>query len=401
MDVSTGVEKNQKRARKGEFMRNKDVKQLIRKAAFSDMPDVRNRIDLNVIPEYVDKPIKRSHNPFFSFNQVLKFASVLLLFGLTSLFVYQQLTNPIVEVMAMETEAELIGFPAISGSSLLIESEVSDLSYREAIPLVETTSPEIESYLTQLNPYINAMESMIGDKTSLQYSLESNGNDYQYQITYVSSDLLENEVTYVLYYNKTKLADVADAYQLDGVMVIGDRELTLTGRLIQTKTVTKTRWEISTSEDEVLVVDDVTTDRVQQFRYQRFEGDVLQETASLTLKLENNDVSGELSFEDNDTTVTYQMSRYKKNTANAIQIAYALRKGSLIEEGELSVSATEDESGISEYHIVITPRGSQASTTIVNTRRKSKNANDSTPGNDDSPGRSDNRSTGKNSFFLV
>ena len=116
-------------------MRYKDIKTLIKSNAIKSMPDVFDKIDLDQIMDDFVPVKKRKKIHTFNLNTVLKFASLLLILTISSIFVINQLLNSDNQVFAMESEAEIIGFSSISAASFLDENEIVDISLPLAYPV--------------------------------------------------------------------------------------------------------------------------------------------------------------------------------------------------------------------------------------------------------------------------
>lgn len=388
MDLPKSFKENKKIIKRGAIMRNKDVKMLIKKAALKSMPEVIDKIDLDlVMDDYIERPFKRK-TISFNFTKVMKFASLILIFSITSIFIYQQLQNPSSEIMAMETEAELIGFPAISGATLLDELALSDLSMDIALPLeMMPQTTLIENELTEFNRYMMAMETMIGDKTGLSYAIEDiNTNQYTKKIVYSTTDLLGNSLEYSLMYHMELTNNETNEYTLNGVITIGENEYLLEGSLRKNDKVSQVRWKVMLDDNTFVRIEDVSTDTLQQFRYSTFEDGVQTRSVQMRLRLVNNNVLGTLETASNDVTVSYQMNRNRHlNSIDTVAIQYTYRKGNVTESGDIDVNLEETSEGQYEYRYQIKMMGSNTVISEYRGPRDDFSNKDSNPGNNHNP----------------
>jgi len=388
MDLPKSPKKNKTVFKRGAIMRNKDLKMLIKKSALETMPDVFDKIDLDlVMDDYVERPLpRRVHH--YSFTQVIKFASVILLLGITSIFVYNQIQNPSVEVMAMDTDAELIGFPAISGATLLDELSLTDLSQTIALPvdmMPQTTL--IEEELSQFNRYMVAMETMIGEKDGLTYTIQDLTNQqYTKQIVYSTTDLLGNQLEYRFEYNMELLENETNEYRLEGVISIGENEYQLEGFLTQNDKVSQVRWKVMLDENTYVRIEDNSSSTKQQFRYLTYEDGVLTNSVQMQLLLVNNKVLGRLEVTSDGADIVYQINRNRNlNSPDTVAIQYNYNKGSNTEDGDILVDIEEVTEGQYQYRYQIKLMGSDTFNSEFRAPRESFTNKDSNPGNNHSP----------------
>ena len=373
-------------------MRNKDIKMLIKKSALESMPEVINKIDLDlVMDDYIERPHTRRINSF-NFTKVLKFASFILLFSITSIFVYNQIQRPSSEILAMETEAELLGFPAISGATLLDELSISDISYNLALPLdmmPETTL--IENELSHFNRYMIAMETMIGDKTGLSYRIEDiTQNQYTKKIVYTTSDLLGNTLEYSLVYRMELMNTETKEYHLEGIITIGETDYTLDGTLSKNGKISKVRWNVMIDENTYVQIEDISTSTRQLFRYRTYEDGVMSCSVQMQLMLVNNQVLGKIETTSNDANIAYQINRNRNvNALDTIAIQYTYSKGNMTEDGDIDVDIEELTEGQYQYRYQIRIMGSTTVTSVYRAPREDFPNKDSHPGNNHNPNSND------------
>ncbi len=366
-------------------MKTKVMKMMIKDKALKAMPEIYDKLKLEL--DMIDVPAEKQQKKIwnFTFSKALRFATYILLIGITSLFVYNQLYSQSNVVFAMETEAEVVGFPAISGAVLLDEYETLPLSMPLVLPLDMTpTAPLIESELDQLNKYLNAIESMIGDKANIAYSiLESDNVDYTYMLQYQTYDLLGNELNYQLYYNMTSDDTLDNQYHMAGIMMIGSSVYQLSGTRKELEKVTKVNWTIAIDAENYVTIEDRSTNAKQLFGYSVYQNGILQYANELELSLKNNQVIGNLSIQADDYMVEYRIERNRFDEASEkLSIRYAYENQMVRESGTIDVEVETDLEGNTQYNYAIRGMGANAPVTEYQKDRGNRSNHDSNPDND-------------------
>jgi hypothetical protein len=370
-------------------MKRKDIKMLIRKTALQDMPDVFDRIDLNLVNNDSRTHVDKAPRIVFNFTKALKFASIVLLLGITSVFVYSQMLNPSSEVMAMETDAELIGFPAISGANLINSMQTLDLSQQIFLPLEigsGTLLPEEE--LDTLNLYLNAMETMLGDKNDLSYIITENAdNEYRYLLEYQTIDLLGTSLTYQMHYNLVAQDGNENIMIMEGVILIGDNEYVLNGTYRVNGSVSNMKLKVMIDAENYILIEDLTTNGNQIFSYKSYQNGLLTDSVRIGLSLTESRIVGNLKIISDDTTVEYRIKRNDiEDAMEGMTITYQYQKGSVSETGIIDVDIESVVAGEYEYCYDIRTTGSGNMMMEYRAIRGNKATQDSIPGNNNHPG---------------
>jgi len=370
-------------------MKRKDIKMLIRKTALQDMPDVFDRIDLNLVNYDSRTNVDRAPRIVFNFTKALKFASLVLLLGITSIFVYSQMLNPASEVMAMETDAELIGFPAISGANLINSMQTLDLSQEIFLPLAigsGTLLPEEE--LNTLNLYLNAMETMLGDKNDLSYVITENAaNEYRYLLEYQAIDLLGTSLTYQMHYNLIAQADDENIMIMEGIILIGDNEYELNGTYRVNGSVSNMKLKVMIDAENYILIEDLTTNGNQIFSYKSYQNGLITDSVRIGLSLTESKIVGNLKIISDDTTIEYRIRRNDiEDAMEGMTITYQYQKGSVSETGIIDVDIESVVAG--EYEYCYSIKTTESGNVMMEYRaiRANKAAQDSIPGNNNHPG---------------
>ncbi len=120
--------------------------------------------------------------------------------------------------VVLDSNPQIFAVEALSASSLMDSSVVSDMALPLALPLadVTTTEPSDDTVissdeLTGVDKYLNMMQDFLGTNNGLGVTqTESDLPDYQYKVVFDTVDLAGNAIQYVMYYNETVYSDTSD-----------------------------------------------------------------------------------------------------------------------------------------------------------------------------------------------
>jgi hypothetical protein len=369
-------------------MKRKEIISLIKKSAFEIMPEVIDKINLDFIIGDSDYVSVMKNKTRFNFTMVLKFASLIIFSLITSIFVYNQL-NSTGEVMAMQTQAELIGFPAVSGATLIDQINTISLNQDLYMPLSNSEEPLInETILDNLNLYLNAFEIMIGNKTMQIYTMKQSTNpEYTNLIEYQTTDLLGNALLYQIFYNTYVHPSNNKTMNLNGILRIGEDEYELIGNYIETRSVEKMQWFVRIDEENYIEIEDITHQGRQLFSYKIYQNGTLNSSVQLGLSLIDSNVVGKLKIQNTQETIEYRIRRNSQSTdSDMLMINYVYQRGSQNETGEIDVELETIAPGEYQYRYQIRVSGMMNNIIEFRGMRGPKAGRDSNPGNTFPPG---------------
>lgn len=366
-------------------MKNRDLKTLIRRTAERERPEVIDRIDLSTIE--IIPPVRKPARTW-RWETVVQFAVVTLFVGFTSLFVYDMLTpGPGSDPIALETEAELVGFPIVSAASFLGSFESTDLSLVPLAMTLDMEEPLILDQLDGLTSYLGIMESLLGPADDLGFTaVASDREEYQYRLSYASLDLLGNAITYDIYYNQTPSSEFSDRTEIVGLLVKGTREFSLSGQMIQTSGGIKTRFQAVNDAGDYIVVEDKSTKQMQKFDYSLYQNDALVQSHSVRLMVDSDQVTAMVEYADTQNQISFRFHKEAgTEVGDRIRIRYSFRnlEGNVEREtGDITVDVGQNpQTQAYEYrYSVHCQHGNQSSN--HETTGKRKDLASETPGND-------------------
>ncbi|MFA5178933.1 MAG: hypothetical protein WC363_01630 [Candidatus Izemoplasmatales bacterium] len=371
------------------------LKALIKKTAENEMPDVYAKIDLatiNIIPEVENtNPIKRH----FSFSRVLQFAVLVLVLGFTSVIVYALVTNSNVTPQALISDEEVIGFQAISATAFIGSLEPLSLAY---LPLeTPAVTPDIADQITNLNTYINVLETLVGDKDSITFeTAESSRLEYEYYVHFESIDLLDQVVSYGLYFNKTLDSENANVTHLEGVMVQSENEYALLGTITETASGNSINLFACVDQNNYVSIEDQSTKSKQSYRYTVYENGIQMQQVEMGLTLTDNRICATVNYEQDDDTVEFQISRVENNSGTAqIRVRYTCKNNDNNEEGDIDVAVEYNQTSSSyQYRFMVTYRHGNQSDSCQYTGSRTDKASENGNGNSDGNGNGQGQGNG-------
>jgi hypothetical protein len=367
-------------------MKNRDLKALIRRTADREMPEIIDRIDLTTV-----EVIPPSHKQVRSWRweTVVRFAVVLLFMGFTSVLVYDLLTTePEPNPTALQSDAELVGFPIVSAASFLGSLEPTDLSLIPLAMPLDTGDPLIFDQLDEISAYLGIMESLLGPADDIGFTaLTSDREEYQYRLSYSATDLLGNAIHYEIYYNQTPSSGSSDQTDVVGILIGDSQQFTLSGRITQNANGIKTRFQATNQTGDYIIVEDKSTKQIQKYDYSYYRNDALVQSHSLRLMVESDQITALVEYADAENQISY---RFQKETAagqeEKIRIRYSCRnhQGNMEREsGDITVEIGQNPlTQAYEYRYFVRARqGNQTSDHECTGKRNGLSS--FTPGNDE------------------
>ena len=328
-------------------MNRSQLKKSIKRAALAQMPDVFDRIDLE--NAYVASPerVVRRIRPF-NYALVLKAMVVLILVGVTGVFVYDQLKPEPPVVLALETEAEIYGFQLVSATSLLSQITATELALDVKFGDHDTTTAPIQESETlvtdqidKITDYLNTMEVMLAEADETVYEVTpSDVEGYQWMLTFTTVDLLDNALAYTIHYNEALDPEDAGRRLIDGVMTMGGNEYALSGTVATEGDAVRTRFTASRGDDSIEITDLTDADG-QKYRYDVEKDGQPYESLDLRLSREDGALVATISHETATTSAEYRFRRLDDGTG--FEIKYRYEKDGETETGRMGVRVEFDE----------------------------------------------------------
>ncbi|MBN2504603.1 MAG: hypothetical protein JXB20_04590 [Bacilli bacterium] len=318
-------------------MKNRELKQIIREKALQDMPDVLSRIDINsidIIPERI--PEKRQP---FNLSRILSYSLAAIALAIIVVIGSNIMTNDNrTNYTPLETDAQLIGFQAVSAASLLEGVELEELSY-SVIPLSETTETDIiASELETIDQYLNMLELTLGDQDAINYEEnESDREEYAYLIHFHGTDLVDTEAYYMFYYNQVQMMN---RVALSGIFVVGDEEYAIQGSIFSGEVATRSTFRAEIDEDNYVMVNDISTKTQQAFRYRIVKDGVITNESDVQVEMLQGQFRANIQMASQGKQV--QLKVQKNQSQGGFDIDFEITNDEVEATGEIEVSLEFD-----------------------------------------------------------
>jgi hypothetical protein len=335
-------------------MNRKNIVSTIRKSALKEMPDVLSKINLaqiDIIPE-----VKTVRSTPWNLRKVFTLSFSFLFLGVISIFAYSVITQDNTNYSPLQTESQVITYQAVSAASLLSEIDAVPLAY-DATPYALDTTSVIEDEISTINQYLNMMEIVLGDTSSMVTSVvESDDLAYEYEIIYRNVDLIGDLIEFKLYYNlntegtETLLSGIIyhdlESYIIEGTIANESKGFsTLTAYL---------------DENHFVNVEDISSDLSQQFKYQVFAFSNLQNEGNVSLSLSDEVLNAKIAVQGNTCNYELNVKRVKLSSGSKFQVGYSINSGAITGNGDFEVEVVFDQSmGMYHYNYVVTSNGNK------------------------------------------
>jgi len=324
-------------------VKTKDLKKMIQESALHEMPDVKNKINLDVIPELTEVELEQV--PRFRFRlrntMIASFSALLLLVGI---FTVISLTSPDdTNYFPLSTSEDWIAFTAVSATSILENETIVDISF-DATPLSFETAYTIEDQDNLLTPIVNLGETVLGDTSQiLSIAQDSTNNTYMYEVLYRNVDLLGNLIEYRIRFN---IEGTSEQQTMVGTIEHEGTTYTFEGTINQATGAVES-LQVNSSDGVVTLSNDSTdSETVFSYRYTYQNQEEFQ--ASLNLKETNSNLNAEVVATSTDQDLS--LSIHKNQVARQLEVSYQGRYQGENMQGELTVDVEENpDTGDYEY----------------------------------------------------
>ncbi|MDD3128783.1 MAG: hypothetical protein PHW21_00260 [Candidatus Izemoplasmatales bacterium] len=305
-------------------MKEKDILKRIKETAIKDIPDVFEKINLKNIE--IEPKIKKRLN--FNFTTYLKIALSSFIFILSGFFIYSNINDSsTVDPTPLVSDIEILGFQTITGAVLLeenYESSLASSTYSNIVTLSSTTNIEINDYVSEINPFMHMLETIINNQGDIEYTLfESDKPEYQKAFRYLSIDLAKNELEFKIYFNESSDSQ-------SGIIVWNENEYSFSSDSLETT--------ISIDEDNYIEVDNQSSENKQLFNYDIYEKGIKK----LSNKMEIYQVKGNLEVKSeiikNGLLMRLVINRKFYTQSDEFEIDYEIEENNQRINGRFSVN---------------------------------------------------------------
>lgn len=173
------------------------------------------------------------------------------------------------------------------------------------------------------NEYTTIRQLIYQDKSSYEIKQSTNINYEEEMIVRIAYNSFDLEC--IIYYNKTlkEIDDDEEIYDIDGIVVINNKEYEVVGETEKEKSETKTKLKIILTENNYFIIEEEYEDGEQEFIYKNYENNQLIQKSKLEIEVENKEIEivitekGKINgkiiikWENNQLMATVEYDNYK------------------------------------------------------------------------------------------
>ncbi|HOP56733.1 MAG TPA: hypothetical protein PLH02_05185 [Bacillota bacterium] len=316
-------------------MRKKDLYNMIRTKAMNDIPDILPKINLDNI-EII--PAEEKAKKHFSFAKLMSFSLTFAVIAIVAVFgINFLISEPTPNYLPLSSDAEIIGYQAVSATILTQEYYLDELSY-EILPLADSDEDLLISSLDTVDMYLGMFEYTLGDEDNVSFQyIESDQPQYQYCIEFSGLDLMKNQTYLYFYYN----ASVANgSTEVDGIISTDDGEIAITGNIFANENAVRSTFRAFRDDENYVEIQNRSTEQKQTFHYEIVENGVAGKKADVSVEAVKNRYRANIRMTEANGTLTMTVGKDKGNSKFAITYQAS---GTSDISGEIEVSVEYDE----------------------------------------------------------
>lgn len=191
---------------------------------------------------------------------------------------------------------------------------------------------DLDVAANQLHKEYTAIRQLIyQDKSSYEIKQSTNINyeeEMNVRISYNSFDL-----ECIIYYNKTlkEIDDDEEIYNIDGIVVINNKEYEVIGETEKEKDETKTKLKIILTKNNYFIIEEEYEDGEQEFIYKNYKNNQLIQKSKLEIEVENKEIEIVITEKGNINGKT--IIKWENNQLTA-KVEYENYEGKIIIEDE-------------------------------------------------------------------
>jgi hypothetical protein len=360
-------------------MKNKEVLQRIKEVALSQMPDVSHSISLETIR--IPSLSKRT-NSKNRFSKVSLSFLMLLIFGISSYFVFFSPTDQ--SVYALQSDTENYGYQILTGAMFLQSESPSNDIVPLSMQLLSEESTLFEDNIDTFNQSFAVLEGLIGAKEDITFQLlESDKPQYRQMIQVQLKSLQDEDIVYRIYLRKMLRRNIQ---QFEGLIEFSSSNYTFSFQRLSGQE--RTRIRIESSENTIIIIHQTTVNDTLRFRYDIMESDNVKRTITLDVLKEDNQITARMNTTLNGKSFQITIRKGMVQSTKVMEASYRFDEDEVDKEsGDLEVTTVYDEASSQyrfQYHAQIRVNASVIVKEIIENRPPRGNA-PTNPGNSNRP----------------
>jgi hypothetical protein len=286
---------------------------------------------------------KKSH--FF----IKKPAFIMSLVTLTAVLIFFFMLSPTPPNYTFDDFDIVVANSSMTSISLLSATLDIELSTSEQLSSAQTLTNTYQAneQVDRVLDYLGATESLLNN---LEISKTENGNNYQYHMQFSVIDLLDEVITYHIYYNQIMVKKNIE-YQYQGLIIANEFEIQFAATAYLGET-NRFEFRIDHENQESVTINYQNKNNQSIYQVERLTQNVSTQKVEMKHITINNEKQVMVNFIEGQTKGTYAFSKTMINEKASMRVQYLIR-GLEDEDGEITITPRSSET----LDIEIKPRG--------------------------------------------
>lgn len=276
-----------------------------------------------------------------------------------------------VAIPQIENSEQMMALSAVSAVSLIEHTnqlldleENNNISLRHLLLDNELNYVDVNNEIDDVSIYFKMMERFLISAKDFDYEKSIvNQSGFDNQLKFTTTDMLDQELEYILIYNRTDLEE-QNIFILQGILQIGNNSYEMIGEgELNNPQFFKLKVQIDNQNYIVIEhqIDNILVTTTQ-------DGQMIQKI-ELNIQEINNQRFGFINFVEGSSTGSYAFEIVKENEVAKMRVLFYIN-GQNSESGRMDVIISYDSEG-PQYKITVTPKGRQPF--VIERRRESSN----------------------------
>lgn len=273
------------------------------------------------------------------------------------------------------SDEEIFSFSAISTSALISNTVVEPLATVSQVTQLDTQTPDMT--IDQIEPYLEMFESLLAQNNGLSVVTTVSDNVlYETKSEFTVFDLLENQITYTMYYNTVLLDSEVPAteptdedtedetsteYEITGILLIGTTEYQITGRKEIEEGEEKISFTSAIDENNYVFSQYKVEDNENKFFIKIVENGIVVSESKIKVETEDGETSIKLEYVQGANYSEYSFKYENEDGINILKIKYETLIDGVEDSGKIKVEVIVDPlTQATSYQIYVEPDHDEA-----------------------------------------
>lgn len=273
----------------------------------------------------------------------------------------------------LDNDQEILAFQALSSINMMESQPAQSLSNSR----ISRMSDEQVTSIDMITPYLELFEQILTQSNGLSVTTETSDlAEYETKQVFTVTVLLEEQVTYTMYYSKIvsedetsdeendEIEDKEDhnddndeqEYSIEGILIQGDMTYTIKGKHEIEDNEDKIEFTAMMSETDYVTVTYKLEDEETKFAYRIYTNGNLESESTIKIETEDNEFKIELSYTQGENFGDYEFKMEDEDGESILKIEFQSTIDGIETEGEAKVKVVYDEL-TQEAHYTIIVKG--------------------------------------------